>query len=228
MTITSKERVRKALNHEETDRIPIDTGGFLSGICYLAYDNLRKMLGIELKEKEWVGRITGVVDLDEEVLKKFHVDTRYVYLKDSDSHNPQWLGNNSFMDEWGIRWTKPKSSYYFDMENHPLEKATLNDLKKWIWPDPKARGRAEGLKEKAKIFNNSGYAVFTVVPGPFELIQYLRGMERLFMDFYDNPGFLKKILDNITEILISLNDVFLEEVGTYLDCILYYSDLGDQ
>lgn len=48
MALTSRERVLMALNHEETDRVPIDLGSSRStGINAIAYSNLKKYLGIE-------------------------------------------------------------------------------------------------------------------------------------------------------------------------------------
>ena len=45
-TMTSRERVIKALNHEEPDRVPIDLGGFQTGIHKGAYTQLLDYLGI--------------------------------------------------------------------------------------------------------------------------------------------------------------------------------------
>ena len=47
MGITSRERVLMALNHEETDRIPIDLGSSRStGINANAYNRLKEYMGI--------------------------------------------------------------------------------------------------------------------------------------------------------------------------------------
>ena len=47
MSLTSRERVLMALNHEETDRVPIDLGSSRStGINANAYNNLKKHMGI--------------------------------------------------------------------------------------------------------------------------------------------------------------------------------------
>ena len=45
-TMTSRERLIKALNHEEPDRVPIDLGGFQTGIHKGAYIELLDYLGI--------------------------------------------------------------------------------------------------------------------------------------------------------------------------------------
>ena len=46
-TMTSRQRVQKALNHEVPDRVPIDLGGFQTGIHKGAYIELLDYLGIE-------------------------------------------------------------------------------------------------------------------------------------------------------------------------------------
>lgn len=48
MAMTSRERVRAALNHEQPDRIPVDFGGHRSsGIAAIAYAKLKQALGID-------------------------------------------------------------------------------------------------------------------------------------------------------------------------------------
>ena len=43
--MTSRERIRKLLNHEKTDKIPVDFGGnVVTGIHVSALDNLIKRL----------------------------------------------------------------------------------------------------------------------------------------------------------------------------------------
>jgi len=226
-TLTPRERVRKTLNHEEPDRIPIDTGGWLSGICYIAYENLKKKLGVTT-ETTLLNPITGVANIDETILKQLHIDTRYIYPKDAKNYDPKWRDDNSFADEWGIRWRKPQSSYYYDVAEYPLRDAGMDTLKNYQWPDPKAEGRTDGLVEKAQTLFNQGYAIFTVVPGPFEFCTYLRCSENLFVDTVTNVSFFDALLDKVTEILIELNNCFLDVVGPYIDNIMYYSDLGDQ
>ena len=45
--MTSRERVKKAINHQETDRIPLDLGStMVTGIQASTYAKLRKALGL--------------------------------------------------------------------------------------------------------------------------------------------------------------------------------------
>jgi len=48
-TMTPRERVIKSLNHEVPDRVPIDLGGFQTGIHKKAYESLLKHLDIQDK-----------------------------------------------------------------------------------------------------------------------------------------------------------------------------------
>ena len=48
-TMTSRERVRKAIHFEEADRVPIDIGGtIVTGICIDAYVDMVNYLGFDL------------------------------------------------------------------------------------------------------------------------------------------------------------------------------------
>jgi uroporphyrinogen decarboxylase len=76
-TMSPRERVVKALNHEEPDRIPIDLGGFQTGIHKKAYQALIQHLDLE----ETIQDLDPVQQLaipSEAVLEKLHADIRYV------------------------------------------------------------------------------------------------------------------------------------------------------
>ncbi len=45
-TLTSRDRLQRALNHEVPDRVPLDLGGFQTGIHKRAYASLLEHLGI--------------------------------------------------------------------------------------------------------------------------------------------------------------------------------------
>ncbi|GAH96687.1 unnamed protein product, partial [marine sediment metagenome] len=52
--MTSRERVLKALNHQEPDRVPVDLGGSLTnaGIAKKAHSELKDYLGLKGNEAE--------------------------------------------------------------------------------------------------------------------------------------------------------------------------------
>jgi uroporphyrinogen decarboxylase len=74
--MTSRERVLAALNHQETDRLPIDLSGHRSsGISAIAYARLRQHLGLEPKPIQVYDPVQQLAIVHEDVLQRFSVDT---------------------------------------------------------------------------------------------------------------------------------------------------------
>ena len=72
--MTPRERVQKAVNHQLPDRVPIDLGGTkASGIAVVAYDKLKRKLGISTPTKVLDPRFMIAV-VEDEVLRRLHVD----------------------------------------------------------------------------------------------------------------------------------------------------------
>ena len=76
-TMTPRERVIKTLNHEIPDRVPIDLGGNQTGIHKNAYRALVKHLAIA-DEVRIMDAVQQLAKPCEQVLQRFHVDTRYI------------------------------------------------------------------------------------------------------------------------------------------------------
>ncbi len=76
MAITSRERVLAALEHRQTDCVPVDFSGHRSsGIAAIAYPKLRKYLGLPRKPIRVYDVIQQLAIVDEDVLERFGVDT---------------------------------------------------------------------------------------------------------------------------------------------------------
>lgn len=85
----SRERVLAALEHRETDRIPVDFSGHRSsGIAALVYPGLRKCMGLLPKPVRVYDMVQQLAVVDEDVLDRFGVDTiemgRGFLLEDED------------------------------------------------------------------------------------------------------------------------------------------------
>lgn len=86
--MTPRERVQAALNHQETDRVPIDLGGHRSsGIAAIAYARLRQALGLSERPIRVYDPIQQLAIVDEDVLERFHVDT--IELGRGFAHEPE-------------------------------------------------------------------------------------------------------------------------------------------
>ncbi len=74
--MNSRERVMAAVDHRETDRVPIDLGGHRSsGIMAVAYDKLKKHLGITSGDIYVYDFVQQLAIVEEPVLDRFGVDT---------------------------------------------------------------------------------------------------------------------------------------------------------
>jgi len=73
--MTSRERVRMALEHREPDRVPIDLGGtIMSGIMAHALDRLRKHLGLEKRPVKVYEVFQMLGEVEADLVERLGVD----------------------------------------------------------------------------------------------------------------------------------------------------------
>jgi uroporphyrinogen decarboxylase len=143
--MNSRERVRAALNHEESDRVPVDFGGHRSsGIAAIAYARLRDHLKLPPKPIRVYDLIQQLAIVDQDVLDRFHIDTielgRGFALEDENWAD--WVlpdGTPCQVPAWSVperdeehhRWIlqsqsgrifaqMPDGALYFEQTYHPL------------------------------------------------------------------------------------------------------------
>ncbi|MEI6157142.1 MAG: uroporphyrinogen decarboxylase family protein, partial [Atribacterota bacterium] len=172
-----------------------------------------------------------LAEIDESFLIKFGIDTRYVFSKPSangvlkereDQHSI------SYVDEWGTRWEKPYSSFYYDPTEFPLASASIDDLKNYLWPNPNEASKFTGIEEEAIRKQNNGFAVCTTVSGVFEQCWYLTGLERILIEIIENPKFVEALMDKVLEIELSLYSNLLDKIGKNIDMIELWEDISTQ
>lgn len=86
--MTGRERIRNALQHKETDRVPVDFGGHRSsGIAVQSYRKLREALGLPPSKLYVYDFIQQLVLIEDDVYQKIPTDVvqlAQVYLKRPD------------------------------------------------------------------------------------------------------------------------------------------------
>ncbi len=236
-TMTSRERVLTALNHETPDRVPIDLGGNQTGIHKNAYRNLVRHLALA-DEVRIMDAVQQLAAPSEAVLERFHVDTRYVHAGAA----ADWKGGivpaqrdgrrwQDLTDEFGIRWSMPEDApFYMDITLHPLAQAQLSDLAGYPWPKGGDAGRFAGLRDRVlALKKNTPYAVVSGISGVvYEICWYLRGLEQWLCDLKTNPEFCEAMLDQTLKFWMDWFRVFLGEVGDVVDVIMIGDDLAGQ
>ncbi|NQU54321.1 MAG: hypothetical protein HQ522_17480, partial [Bacteroidetes bacterium] len=228
--MNSRERIIKALNHEESDRVPFDLAGSTwTGITNTAYQNLRKQLGKKISEPEWSDVIQQIVIPSEEVLNELNVDTRGVFpltshnwdvyskLKDCGDY---W----EYLDEWNFVHHFPKNGHWFSLVKSPLENIDFeaeNIIEDFPWPNAGNKLRFAGLREKAIQYQNQDKIVMTkgLCAGLFEMHQRVRGMENAMLDPFMVPVNSDKLVGKLADLKIEFWDGLLDEIGDVVDIV---------
>ncbi|MEW6203347.1 MAG: uroporphyrinogen decarboxylase family protein [bacterium] len=236
-TMTSRERLLTALDHKEPDRIPIDLGGNQTGIHKNAYLRLVNHLGIK-DDLKIMDAVQQLAQPCEELLVRFHVDTRYI----SASPSADWKGGivkntrngrlwYDLTDEFGVTWSMPDDQMlYMDISHHPLADATVSDIYEYPFPRGDDPSRFEGLRERAlTLRNETPCAVVGGISGVvYEICWYMRGLERWLCDLIDDMPFCEALIERIFRYWMDWFRSFLDEVGDLVDVIMIGDDLTGQ
>ena len=235
--MTSRERVLAALNFQIPDRVPLDLGGFQTGIHKKAYLELLRYLEGE-EEIIILDPVQQLVKPSEKILELLKIDIRYVTAKGPESFDGTIRQNfrsgelwHDLKDEFGVVWSMPdKQQLYMDISHHPLANATLEDLEAYPFPDGTDPSRFEGVREKVlEIQENTPYAVSTGIGGViYEIGWYMRGLERWYTDMLENPAFCEALLDRILQFWLDYFSGFMKEIGDIIDVVMIGDDLSGQ
>ena len=252
---TPRERVLKALRHEATDRVPIDLGGMAStGIMAIAYDKLKKYLGIESGQLRIIDIGQQLAEVELEVLERFGGDVIPLTHTLGEAQTGQWkpwtlpngvacwvpagldLRPNEADGGWLV-WEKgvpvrrmSPDAIYFTRINPPLRDAkTPADLKEIPIPlltDEQLRH----LAERAKLLSEStDYAIMAAFGGSvLEMGQKLRGWERFMEDLAEGGAFTEDLIAGMVERHLQNLALYLEAVGDHVQIIQFGDDLGTQ
>ncbi len=236
-TMTSRQRLIKTLNHEVPDRVPIDLGGFQTGIHKRAYAELLSHLGLN-EEITILDPVQQLAKPSEEVLERFRVDIRYICAHGPDDFKGGIEQNtregqlwHDLKDEFGVVWSMPdKQQLYMDISHHPLAEASVKDIEDYPFPDGSDLSRFTGVREAAlQMRKDTPYAISTGIGGVvYEYCWYMRGLERWLMDTIENPAFCEALLDKMLKFWMDYHTVFLGEVGDIVDVVMIGDDLTGQ
>jgi uroporphyrinogen decarboxylase len=216
-----------AISLKEPDRVPLDLGGTGNLVVDPVYHKLRKSLGFDKKIESYRSGSTANY-YDERILEALDVDFRHVWLDSKDKPASIRHTNGEVTDMWGITWSA-EGSYpvYF-----PLKGKSFAQIKEFKWPVLKNWDTSD-LKERARhYFKDTDYAVVAKAvlagAGIFERCYYLRSIDEMFIDMMDNEELVHYLIDKVSDIEISLWDMYLDAVGPYVQIIQRAADLGTQ
>ncbi|MDY0287914.1 MAG: uroporphyrinogen decarboxylase family protein [Sphaerochaeta sp.] len=184
--MTHKERVSKALQHEITDRPPMQisfTPEFAS--------RLAQSMGLTEEEHNPHGggnTMALELALGQDVL-----------LSSVGWANGYYGEQDAYTDEWGVGWRKSKYStpfgdgHYTEITGHPLAEDSAIDH--YISPDPNRESLYTDTVKLIKEYGDEYWITGVTVTTIFETAWALRGLDQLLMDFILDPDLAGRILD---------------------------------
>lgn len=237
MTISHRERLLTALNHQLPDHVPFDLGSVqVTGIHHLAYRSARQALGLPPVEPQICDSIQGLALPDDDFIRALDISTRGLYALNS--HNWNVVEKDAgdywaYHDEWGITHHRPKENgLYFSIVQVPLNglEVTPAEIAAHRWPNMADARRIAGLKALAQRYRAEGYAVVLKDPfaGIFEMSQRIIGMEAIMMLMALNPAVAGALFDKLLELKLAFWEMALPELAEWVDVVTYADDYGTQ
>jgi uroporphyrinogen decarboxylase len=222
-SMTPRQRVMAALDHQEPDTVPVALGGGPYGLVDDLYLRLVKLVGLG---KPVVPFRTGhnISFMDDRLLERLGTDTRYCW--------PGLLPNspvipgeedNTFYDSYGQVW-KRALPYYYAADGLLKDAHDLADIEQHVrWPDLKYPRWTAGLAERARLLREQTqfYVIMRMVAshGPFQTACDLRGTVNFLMDMVRNPAFAKALLNKVTDTIEGLLRLAMQAGGRYFDMV---------
>jgi uroporphyrinogen decarboxylase len=231
MPLSHRERVIRALNHQEPDRVPIDLGSTICTSAHIAtYQKLKAHFGVEA-EDTIINKMMQTAAIHEPILQALDIDLRAALPGAPDSKPVIPIGDDGYQDEYGVVRRKPPSSFYYDLVKCPLAgPITIQDIINFPWPDPTDPGYTRGLRERLLYLrNNTDYAIVLRLPVPFvHTTQFVRGFEDWFIDLAVDKKLAGALFDAALEHNTAVAAEILKAGGDLADVVAFSEDLGFQ
>lgn len=214
--MTSKERVRRAIEHRETDRVALE---------YRARDEVSRGL-----------RARFGLDSEEALLRRFGVDLRRINPRFSGpTAGPGYADPTVRVDEKGIHYdiwgvgfkaSQTPTGAYMDLAYSPLRNlSSMDELDAYPWPTADLWDYAN-IPVDAERFGE--YWVWGHSRGILENSWFLRGFDEFMMDLVAEPERACRVLDHVLEYLMTRTKRILEAGHGLVDMIEYNDDVGGQ
>ncbi|HUH97222.1 MAG TPA: uroporphyrinogen decarboxylase family protein [Anaerolineales bacterium] len=131
------------------------------------------------------------------------------------------LGRNRLQDVFGVVWDRSVDQDIGNVEGQVLSEATLRH---YAFPDPLDRRFFADIPGRIARYPDR-FRVFQIGFSLYERAWTLRGMQNLFMDFYDHPEFVHGLLNAIADYNIAQVN---EALHYDIDAVYFGDDWGQQ
>ena len=239
--MTSRERLEKALNFEETDRIPCDIGATtVSSFTQIAFENAMKAKGIDpvFDDMEDYDPIQQIIQPDHTIREELGIDTHRVGAPRlaGPEMTPVHEENGVYKltDQFGCDWDfDPSKDFYYNIQSAPLKQY---ETVKEGFQHYKMPNMADAEEEVRKVFDeqaskmvSQGVVADRNSAGLTEVAFRIRGYEEFFMDMALDPEGASLLMEKILEYKLdywSFFGKYARETGL-IDHILVASECDD-
>jgi uroporphyrinogen decarboxylase len=173
-----KERFMAALSLQEPDRVPM--------FDFLFQQPMYEAL---------IGHRPEVYNGRDAVACALALDHDGVWLPfgDPSGHQPKYLTDDVYVDEWGTTYRRNDASWPIDAPiDYPIKDRA--ELKRYRPPDPTLPGRDSEIRAAVEM-DNDGIAVLGGVNGPLTTAWMLMGYEQICYALYDDPELITQVLN---------------------------------
>ncbi len=178
--MTGLDRFLAALNREEPDKVPIWELIINEPTLSALYG---PMSYLEFSEREG---LDGVTIFENQALTPAE--------------------DGAMIDEWGIRWLDAGLGVSYP-SGGPI--GTREDLQGYEPPVPNAPHRFDGLKAAVDRFGGQTAVVF-LTHEAFEFSHYLRGLDDLLIDYFEDPVFVHDLAQMVIDYKIELAETAID------------------
>ena len=194
--MTHKERVIASFRHQQPDRTPYVIGFTQKSLAAM--------------ERHFGGR--DFLSL---------IDNSVYGVAAKPGPKDHWIDENTWQDEFGVQWDRSIDRDIGNVCNRVLPERGLSKLE---LPDPHDPAKFEGFAEACEA-GKDRFVQFGIGFSLFERAWTMRGMDTLFMDMIEAPGFVHELLDAICDYNVAL----VEQAVKYeIDAVHFGDDWGSQ
>jgi uroporphyrinogen decarboxylase len=211
-TMTPRQRVRAALNHQPSDRVPIEyhTLGTPEMIA-----KLKAHLGLQT---------------DDQLLERLGVDIRRIVPRYVGPPLRRWA-NGRYEDFWGVirEPVSHGSGTYSEIVGYPLADVQApEDLDGYRWPKVEWFDFA-GLREQIeRIREREEYAIELGNGRIFEASWFMLGWERILLDAVANPELVSALVGRVNDFFVAYFTAALSETKGLVDIGFTSDDVAMQ
>ena len=221
-----RERFRKNVTGEQVDRAVFDLCGCSQTL--IDYAETREALGAYLG---FTGEVEGDFPLDERVLRRFDIDTRFVGGMPSPKtiHNRE--ENGVLYNNYGIGYRMIKGHY--EICHNPLKDCSIDEMMAYPLPEADDIDLAliQSWADKARyLYENTDYAIIASHPvlGVFEIGCWLFGFDDYLYRLAAEPEVVHAFSRRILAYQKRVIELYYGALGKYIDCTTSGDDFGMQ